>query len=286
MQSLTNEVKAKETHESAMFWHNRAEHNLYKFFLEIKDMRDERLFIDLGYRSFDEYCQSAWNLKRRVVDERIQIATSFNEEDFKRYSAQLGHKKTLFLAQMDESQRGKSLTEGIPTDQGYKSISEASQKEINEYKRNAEQAEQRAKQAETRAQAERNERERLERENTELANREPMTIEKEVIKEIDKTDYERIRSLEEQIKRMQTNDQDVSAKEKEVKLLQLDASKSVLKTKITIDEFLQEVAFTSYRRGAIASSSEGTKNKLREGIDDLKNFINEMEMALDGTIEH
>ena len=157
-------------------------------------------------------------------------------------------------------------------------------KQYKDMLKEKEQAERRAQQAETQAQAEQKERERLERENEELANREPKV--KEVIKEVDNTDHEKIRFLEEKIKRMQANDQDVSAKEKEVKLLQLDANKSVLKTKISIDEFLQEVAFTSYRRGAIASSSDGTKNKLREGIDDLKNFIKEMELALDGTIEY
>src|SRR5699024_7450667 len=116
--------------------------------------------------------------------------------------------------------------------------------------------------------------------------KEPKIVEKEVIKEIDNTDYERIEKLERQIRSMKLNNEDFSQKEKEVKLLQLDASKSVLNTKIKIDEFLQEVAVTSYRRGARATSSDGTKSKLREGIDDLKNFIKEMELALDGTIQH
>src|SRR5699024_4284282 len=155
---------------------------------------------------------------------------------------------------MDESQREQVLDEGIPTKQGYKPYEEATQKEINEYKRNADEAEKRAKQAESQAETERKERERLERENEELANVEPKIIEKEVIKEIDNTEYKKVRSLEEQIKRMKSNDEDVTEKEREVKLLQLDASKSVLKTKISIDEFLQEVAVTSYRRGAIATS--------------------------------
>lgn len=148
MNELTNEVKAKEIHENAEFWHNRAEHNLYRFFLEVKKIRDERLFSELGFSNFDEYCQSAWNLKRRVVDERIQIADTFSEEDFKRYSAQLGHKKTLLLTSMEESQREKTLTEGIPTEQGYKSYDEATQKEIADYKRNAEEMERKAKEYE------------------------------------------------------------------------------------------------------------------------------------------
>lgn len=123
----------------------------------------------------------------------------------------------------------------------------------------------------------------------ELESQEPKVIEKEIVKKIIPNDYEQtkieLEALEKRIKIMESTQQDISAKEKEVKLLNLDASKSVLKTKIKIDDFLQDVAVTSYRRGAIATSSEGTKNKLREGLDDLKNFIKEMELALDGTIE-
>ena len=148
MNKLSTEIKAKEIHENAQFWHNRAEHNLYRFFLEVKKIRDERLFSELGFTNFDEYCQSAWNLKRRVVDERIQIADTFSEDDFKRYSAQLGHKKTLLLTSMEEPQREKTLTEGIPTEQGYKPYDEATQKEIADYKRNAEEMERKAKEYE------------------------------------------------------------------------------------------------------------------------------------------
>lgn len=166
--------------------------------------------------------------------------------------------------------------------------------------------ERKLKQAETQAETERKERERLERENEELANREPEKIEVipddydklkggykavERLRDRYKKENEQLRrelkELESEINKNKIigDEIDYERKEKEVKLLQLDASKSVLKTKISIDEFLQEVAVTSYRRGAIAASSEGTKNKLREGIDDLKNFIKEMELALDGTIE-
>lgn len=148
MNELSTEIKAKETHENAQFWHNRAEHNLYRFFLEVKKIRDERLFSELGFSNFDEYCQSAWNLKRRVVDERIQIADTFSEDDFKRYSAQLGHKKTLLLTSMEETQRERTLSEGIPTAQGYKTYDEATQKEIADYKRNAEVMERKAKEFE------------------------------------------------------------------------------------------------------------------------------------------
>ena len=91
MNELSIEVKAQEIHENAQFWHNRAEHNLYKFFLKLK-IRDNRYYKELGYSNFEDYCLNSWNIKRGTMDERIQIAETFSESDFNRYSGQLGHK--------------------------------------------------------------------------------------------------------------------------------------------------------------------------------------------------
>lgn len=286
LNELSTEVKAKETHEKAIGYFRVSEQYGYKFIMEVKKIRDDRYYKELGYSNFDDYCRDAWNVERKHMDERIQIANAFSEEDFARYSGEIGHKKSLLLSRMDEQQRKQTITKGVPTNDGYKPISEATQKEIAEYRRNAEEAERRAQQAEKQAEQAKKSEEIALKKLEEEQSKEPKIVEKEVIKEIDNTDYERIEKLERQIRSMKLNNEDFSQKEKEVKLLQLDASKSVLNTKIKIDEFLQEVAVTSYRRGAIATSSDGTKSKLREGIDDLKNFIKEMELALDGTIQH
>lgn len=146
--NLSLEVKAQEIHENAQFWHNRAEHNLYKFFLEVKKIRDNRYYKELGYSNFEDYCLNSWNIKRGTMDERIQIAETFSESDFNRYSGQLGHKKTLLLTTMSEPQREQTLNEGVPTEQGYKSYEKATQKEIAAYKRSSEEMERKAKEYE------------------------------------------------------------------------------------------------------------------------------------------
>lgn len=146
--NLSLELKAQEIHENAQFWHNRAEHNLYKFFLEVKKIRDKRYYKELGYSNFEDYCLNSWNIKRGTMDERIQIAETFSESDFNRYSGQLGHKKTLLLTTMSEPQREQTLNEGVPTEQGYKSYDKATQKEIAAYKRNSEEMEHKAKEYE------------------------------------------------------------------------------------------------------------------------------------------
>ena len=226
MNKLSAEIKAKEIHENAQFWHNRAEHNLYRFFLEVKKIRDERLFSELGFTNFDEYCQSAWNLKRRVVDERIQIADTFSEDDFKRYSAQLGHKKTLLLTSMEEPQREKTLTEGIPTKQGYKPYDEATQKEIADYKRNAEEMERKAKEYERQLEAKNEliasreqENEILQSKLEDAENREPEVIERysepddyEDLKYLVKRQEEILSGREEHVSKLEKEIADMRAK--------------------------------------------------------------------------
>src|SRR5699024_206283 len=128
MNDLSNEVKAKETHEKAIMYSHLTEKNLYMFTMQMKEIRDERLYKELGYTDFENYCQDAWNLKRRVVDERIQIANTLSKEEFESHGAQLGHKKTLLIATMNEKQREEAINEGIPTEEGKKTLSDASRR--------------------------------------------------------------------------------------------------------------------------------------------------------------
>src|SRR5690625_1518012 len=180
MNELSTEVMARETHEKAVGYFKVSEQYGYKFIMEVKKIRDDRYYKELGFSTFEEYCQEVWGFERSWIYKKIQAASKLSESDFVDFNQQFGQQKTFLLATMKDEQREQAITEGIPTDEGYKPIEESTQKQINEYKRNAEEskrradiAEQRAKQAETQAQAEQKERERLEREKEELAKRDP-----------------------------------------------------------------------------------------------------------------
>src|SRR5699024_10470289 len=172
-----------------------------------------------------------------------------------------------------------------------------------ETKEKLEQAEKRAKQAESQAETERKERERLELENEELANVEPEIIEKEVIKEIIP---EHVNAELEQLERVvesqrlafdeakrelesyrlrDANSYDEEEARKEIQKLNDEADKSVLRFKIKVDRFIEEVAITSFMEGAIASSSDPTRKKLQDSVDYLKSFTKKMETALKGRVE-
>src|SRR5699024_5627523 len=266
-----------------------------KFIMEVKKIRDDRYYKELGFNTFEEYCQKVWGFERSWVYKKIQAASKLSETDFVDFNQQFGQQKTFLLATMEDEQRKQATEKGIPTKEGYKSIDKATQKEIAEYRKNtdeaiqkAEQAERRAEQAEQQNETERKEHERLERKNEELANVETEIIEKEVIKEIDKTDYERVKYLEEQIKMLDKRYEYLSnedEKEKELKHLNYESNKSVLTLKLAIDEFLKDYAINTFRKGAIASAFEPTRERLQEGVDEMKDFFNEIEVALSGRID-
>lgn len=233
MSELSTEVKAKETHERAVGNYSISEQYGYKFLMDVKEIRDEKLFLHLGFSDFSNYCLSNWNYERDYMNERIRIADEFGE-NYDGVHRSLGHTKSLLLSRMPEEQREQVTTKGIPTDAGYKPVDEATQKEINDYKRNAEEAEKKARQAEqskqqaeTQAESERKERERLE---DELNSQEPKI--KEIVKEVDNTDYKKIGELErakgkaeEEIRLIKQELEDVKDNGQELEKLKEDLSK-------------------------------------------------------------
>lgn len=241
---------------------------------------------DLVHGEWENYCIETLDMTPAYANRYIKVFEEFKGTN--QYPG-IGLKNLYEIAALPPEEREKEHT--LSSGQT-KTVDEMTVRELQEIKKQL-------KQVESERDAERKERERLE-------NQEPKIIEvvpddydyfkgnyeaalnqqkyyKKQMEEMKKELDNLHNSLKRERSRM--TDNDAEKKEKEVKLLTLEASKSVLKTKISIDDFLQEVAVTSYRRGAIAAASDGTKNKLREGIDDLKNFIKEMELALDGTIE-
>src|SRR5699024_1357287 len=150
-------------------------------------------------------------------------------------------------------------------------------KEYKDMMKERDEAEKRAKQAESQAETERKERERLERENEELANRKPevITHTEEVVPEHLSAELEQLERLVEsqriafdEAKRelesyrlRDANSYDEEEARKEIQKLNDEADKSVLRFKIKVDRFIEEVAITSFMEGAIASSSDPTRKK-------------------------
>lgn len=171
---ISNEVRAKEIHTKARSYYDVAEQYAYKFLMELKTLRDERLFRELGYSSFEKYCNDEWGVTRQLMNQRIQLADEFGENVENRVST-FGHSKSLLLVRMEPEIRADVMENGVPTESGRKPAEEATRAEIEAYHRTLKEkeaeieAQRKAKeQAEQSAEIERRERERLEEENAEL----------------------------------------------------------------------------------------------------------------------
>lgn len=81
-----------------------AQQNLYEVCKGLKEMRDGKLYKELGYKNFEDYCESEVGIKRRQAYGYISVASSLSK-DFVHSSAQIGIKKLELLAKLDEPQR-------------------------------------------------------------------------------------------------------------------------------------------------------------------------------------
>lgn len=100
---LTEQRKiAIELNQKIIITAQLAQQNLYEMCCLLKKMRDEKLYKELGYQNFEDYCENEVGMKRRnaynyiAVIERIENVQSI---------AQIGMTKLSLLASLSESQQ-------------------------------------------------------------------------------------------------------------------------------------------------------------------------------------
>ena len=87
-----------------------AQQNLYEMCAGFKEMRDSKLYKELGYSDFGEYCEQKTGFKRAHVYRYISIAEKL-PEDFVSSRRQIGVNKLSLLAALDEEER-EQITSG------------------------------------------------------------------------------------------------------------------------------------------------------------------------------
>jgi len=86
--------------------------NLFEMCRELKEMRDDKLYQELGYQNFEEYCEKGVGITRRYAYEHISIYENL-PEDFVNSSSQNGSskKKLMLLSHASESVRAQVMEE-------------------------------------------------------------------------------------------------------------------------------------------------------------------------------
>lgn len=223
MNEVSKEVFAVETHEKAKSYYNVSEQYAYKFLMEVKKIRDEKLYLELGCSEFEEYTENYFGYSKRTINERIQIAKSWGN-DYERALASYGKHKARQLGLLPEIERKNLIENGVPTETGIKPVDEATTREIESYKRQL-----KAKDEQIAMQA---------KMIDDLSEQEPEIIEKEVVVEkipddysffkgnyeVTKSNYEFYKSqnedLRNEIKNLEERIKQESSSEQETKLLQ------------------------------------------------------------------
>lgn len=296
---LSLEVKAQETHEKAVGFYKISEQYGYKFLMEIKAIRDEKLYKELGFENFEDYTLNNFDFSKRTINERIQTAETFGE-NFERTRAQLGHSKMRNLANMPEDKRNYVMDNGIETENGNKSIEEVTTRELEEYKKQLKQQQEQNKQFEEMLRKSDDEKSQLEMDLQ--CEREKEVEYKEVLPENVKRKLEKLENdsklleqREQENKKMrkqiheqkqkiienQNNNSDNFTDDERISSKRLMAETNLLEIKEYTDEFLNNVSINAFRDAAIANSSDRTKNMIYECSEDVIKWARTMQSKLD-----
>ena len=106
IERMTDEAKyAYTVHAQIVLGAQMVEDGLYQMAKGFKIMRDEKLYKEFGYKSFEEYCETETGIKRRQVYTYISIAENLSEEFVHSNAQNCGVKKLNLLAALDEETR-------------------------------------------------------------------------------------------------------------------------------------------------------------------------------------
>lgn len=100
---LTKQHKtAIELNQKIIITAQAAQQNLYDMCVMLKQMRDDKLYKELGYQNFEDYCESEIGMKRRNAYNYI---SAIEKVENVQSIAQIGMTKLSLLASLSESQQ-------------------------------------------------------------------------------------------------------------------------------------------------------------------------------------
>ena len=108
-----SEITVNEQHKQAIELHqkiivsaNLAQQNIWDMCSGLKTMRDNKLYKELGYQNFEDYCETEVGIKRRNAYNYISIVEKINPENVQSI-AQIGITKLALLATVSESEQAE-----------------------------------------------------------------------------------------------------------------------------------------------------------------------------------
>jgi len=147
--------------------------NLYALCQELKEMRDGKLYQEIGYQNFEEYCENEVHISRQYAYDHIGVIENL-PEDFVKTSLQNGgaKNKLMMIAKASEPVRTQIMQEDPELKESYRKM-KARCKELEDKQK---QAESRISELESENQDKQDKIISLERQNEELENQPRDTV--------------------------------------------------------------------------------------------------------------
>lgn len=98
--------KAVELNQKIIVSAELAQKNLWDMCVSLKTMRDDKLYKELGYSNFEDYCENEVGIKRSQAYKYISISEKVSS-NFVHSSAQIGVKKLALLATISEQEQSE-----------------------------------------------------------------------------------------------------------------------------------------------------------------------------------
>lgn len=107
---ITKREQALELHNKILVSAQLAQNNLWEMCSGLKQMRDGKLYKELGYQNFEDYCSAEFNMGARNARYYISIIENISEEKRKTFSA-FGTSKLMLLSTLSEPEQEKITEE-------------------------------------------------------------------------------------------------------------------------------------------------------------------------------
>ena len=104
--NLSVRDKAIKLHNKIIVSANLAQQNLFEMCQSLKEMRDSKLYKELGYSNFEDYCETEVGIKRRNAYNYISIIEKINPENVQSI-AQIGVTKLSLLATISQPEQAE-----------------------------------------------------------------------------------------------------------------------------------------------------------------------------------
>lgn len=102
---ISEQYKAAiELNQKIIITAQAAQQNLYDMCVMLKQMRDDKLYKELGYANFEDYCENEVGVDRSTVHRRISIVENMSKENVATLQ-QIGTSKLYLLSTLSEAQQ-------------------------------------------------------------------------------------------------------------------------------------------------------------------------------------